>query len=115
MPDVRDKVGWEQLVTLLDAVEQSDRCFLIETFRRVLMALVRRLAAQTFEYAIPQRVSLPDLCGMLDEFLSTPSGGLRPLAIATALLRTIGKAFTLFDRVEAQGINEADAAYRSSG
>ena len=110
MPDVKDKVGWDQLVTLLDKAEmRGDRECLVGTIRQVLRALVRRLAAQRFEYVIPQRVSLPGLCGMLGVFLSTPSGGFRPLAVATALLRTLGSAFTLFDRVESQGINEADA------
>ena len=47
---------------------------------------------------------------MLTAFLGTPSGGLRPKAVTTALLRTIGTALGLFSHVEGQGINEAGAA-----
>ena len=80
-----------------------------------MKALVRRLAAQTFGYAIPQRISLPAVSTILAAFLDTPSGGLRPLAVTTALLRTIGMAFGLFSHVEGQGINEADAAGGAPG
>ena len=52
---------------------------------------------------------------MLTAFLGTPSGGLRPLAVTTALLRTIGTALGLFSHVEGQGINEADAAGGAPG
>ena len=115
MPDVRDRVGWNQLVALLEDVEEGDSETLIDTFRWVLVSLARRLAAQMFDYAVPHRVSLADLRDMLDAFLRTPSGGFRPLAVTTALLRTLGDAFTLFDRVEAQGINEADAPSGAPG
>ena len=100
---------------LLDELEGAENLAVIEAFRRVLRALVRRLAEQSFGYAIPQRISLPAMSTMLTEFLGTPSGGLRPLAVTTALLRTIGKAFGVFSHVEGQGINEADAAGGAPG
>lgn len=115
MPNVRDKHGWTQLVELLNELEASDYPALVDAFQRVLRALVRRLAVQTFGYAIPQRISLPAMSALLTDFLSTPSSGLRPLVAATALLRTIGTAFGLFSRVEGQGINEADAAGGAPG
>lgn len=115
MPNVRDKQGWEQLVELLDGLQDADHATLVKAFRRVLNALVRRLAGQSFGYAIPQRISLPAMSKMLTEFLDTPSGGLRPLAVTTALLRTIGEALGLFSRVEGQGINEADVAGGAPG
>ena len=115
MANVRDKAGWAALVSLLNELEGVDHIERIQAFRRVLRSLVRRLAAQTFGYAIPQRVSLPTVSKILVAFLGTPSGGLRPLAVTTALLRTIGTAFGLFSRVEGQGINEADAAGGAPG
>ncbi len=115
MANVRNKEGWSQLVSLLEEFEDADCQGLVQVFRRVLRALVRRLASQTFGYAIPQRISLPAVSTMLSAFLSTSSGGLRPLAVTTALLRTIGAAFGLFSRVEGQGINEADAAGGAPG
>ena len=115
MPNVRDKKGWVQLVSLLDEFESASHFELVDAFRGVLRALVRRLAGQTFGYAFPQRISLPAMSAMLTAFLDTPSGGLRPLAVTTALLRTIGTAFGLFSHVEGQGINEADAAGNAPG
>ena len=115
MPNVRDKHGWTHLVGLLYELEGAEHLVLTEAFRRVLRALVRRLAEQSFGYAIPQRISLPAMSAMLTTFLGTPSGGLRPLAVATALLRTIGTAFGVFSHVEGQGINEADAAGGAPG
>ena len=32
------------------------------------------------------------------------------MVVATALMRTLGRAYSLFPRVESQGVNEADAA-----
>ena len=110
MPDVRNKADWEKLVTFFDALEPADESELKEVFGRVLRSLTRRLATQTFSYPIPQRVSLPQLQAILHDFLSDPSGGLRPLAATAALLRTVGEGFSLFSRVESQGINEADTA-----
>lgn len=110
MQDVRDKVDWERLITLFDALEAAEEPDVKGVFRRVLRSLTRRLAAQTFSYPIPQRISLPQLQAVLGDFLSSPSGGLRLLAATTALLRTVGKGFSLFSRVESQGINEADTA-----
>ena len=52
---------------------------------------------------------------MLDAFLETPSGGLRPQVVTTALMRILGKAFSIFSRVEGQGVNEADSARRVPG
>ena len=38
------------------------------------------------------------------------TGDLQPHAVTTALMRTVGEAFSLFSKVESQGITEADAA-----
>ena len=110
MPNVRDQADWNALVALFDHLSLAGADEVKETFRRVLRSLVRRLATQTFNYAIPQRISLHRLQTILEGFLSTASGGLRPQAITTALMRTVGDALSLFSKVEAQGINEADAA-----
>lgn len=115
MSNVRDKRGWTLLVAFLDDLQDADHETLVQAFRLVLNALVRRLAEQSFGYAIPQRVSLPAMSRILGTFLDTPSGGLRPLAVTTALLRTVGTAFGLFSRVEGQGINEADVAGGAPG
>lgn len=110
MDNVRDKPEWDALVAFLDGLEGASPAELRDAFRRVLASLARRLASQTFAYPIPQRISLPQLMDDLDAFLGVPSGGLRPLAVAAALFRTLGEGFSLFDDVQSQGVNEADAA-----
>ena len=110
MANVKGQGEWNALVALFEELEAANDGEIREIFRRVLRSLVRRLASQTFGYAIPQRVSLGRLQTILDEFLSVSSGGLRPLATTAALMRIVGEAFSLFSKVEAQGINEADAA-----
>ena len=110
MRNVRNKAEWELLVTLLESLDSASSEKLRATFRRILRSLVRRLASQSFSYAIPPRIAQPRLAGILDAFLAVPSGGLRPHAITAALMRTVGEATAVFSRVETQGINEADSA-----
>lgn len=110
MPNVRNKEDWKRLVTLLEELEAAEPEETVKTFQRVLQSLVRRMASHKFRYAIPQRISLARLQAILDSFLGAPSGGLRPLAVATALLRTVGMGLSLFSRVTSQGINQPDVA-----
>ena len=110
MTDVRDKTQWRALVTLFESLEDAIPDELRTIFRRVLRSLARRLAQQSFIYPVPPRVSMNQLQAVLTGFLKEPSGGLRPLAVAAALFETLGKGFSLFSKVESQGVNEADAA-----
>ena len=50
-----------------------------------------------------------------NQYLKVASGGLRPLVVATALMRTLGEAYSLFPKVDSQGVNEADAAAGQPG
>lgn len=115
MPNVRDKKDWKLLFDFFDSLEKSNPQKLEQAMRGCLRAVARRLAAQSFKYEILLRISLPDLREILWEFLADSSGGLRPLVVATALMRIFGEGFSLFSRVESQGINEADAASGAPG
>lgn len=110
MTNVRSPAEWNQLYGLFEALEAAPREKLHEAFGQVLQALARRLDAQSFSYPIPKRISMAQLAALLGDFLGIPSGGLRPMAVATALFTITGKAFSLFSRVQSQGLNEADAA-----
>ena len=110
MPDVQRQEEWNALVDLLDDLEKGDGEYVKGVFRRVLRSLVRRLATQKFGYAIPPRISLRAVEQLTDAFLSEASGGLRPLAVTTSVMCIAGEALSLFSKVEAQGINESDAA-----
>ena len=110
MGNVRDSNDWNTLISIFESVEHADKEQLVKLFQRVLRSMVRRLADQLFGYAIPQRISPEQLRTILKSFLAKASGGFRPQAIVTALMRVVGDGFSLFAKVESQGINEADAA-----
>ena len=73
------------------------------------------MADKSLDYPVPTSLSLARLKRALDDFLREKSGRLRSLAVTTALMRVVGRGFSLFDRVEAQGVNEADAASGALG
>lgn len=110
MPNVRDKKDWERLYDFFAPLNKSSSSELEHAMFRCLLAIARRLAALSFKYEVPLRVSLPELRDILSDFLGDSSGGLRPLVVATAAMRVFGKAFKLFESVKSQGINEADSA-----
>ena len=111
MDSLKNRREWDALVAFLAALQNSsDPTMVKDAVLRCLNSLARRLKNQQVEYPVPLRIGLDHLCEILDRYLEVASGGLRPLVVATALMRTLGKAYSLFSRVESQGVNEADAA-----
>lgn len=110
MPDVKKKEEWYSLVTFFSGLDAREPEEIKNVFRHCLRSLARKLSEQKFEYPIPTRISMHNLIHVLESFLNEPSQGLRPLVVATALMRVLGKAFSLFSEVVSQGLNEADAA-----
>ena len=107
---------WEALVGLLADLESGgDLSAIEETLERCLKSIARRLRSQSVVYPVPHRISLAHVCELLDRYLAVADGGFRPLVVATALMRTLGDAFSIFTRVDSQGLNEADAASGSPG
>ncbi len=109
MPDVRSN-DWDRLVALFESLENASPDELRIAYRRCLAAVARRLSRQSFKYPIPIRISAARTRDSLENFLSDQSGGLRPMVVAAALMQVLGEGFSLFSRVESQGVNEADAA-----
>ncbi len=113
---LRQKSEWENLVQILDEVESSkDEAFVEATLRRCLRSIARRYRELQVSFPVPRRVSLAQTIEITERFLSEKSGGERPLIVADALMRTIGRAFGLFDEVLRQGVNEADSASGVAG
>jgi len=110
LPNVRDKEDWALPHDFFAPLDQSSQPEIELAMSRCLLAVARRMAALSFKYEIPLRVSLPDLRDLLADFLSDASGGLRPLVVATAAMRVFGKGFKLFGSVQSEGSNEADSA-----
>ena len=111
MESLKNRQDWNALVKFLTELQSaSDPSIIEDAVLRCLRSIARRLRAQKVDYPIPNRVGLDHLCDILDRYLEISSGGLRPLVVATALMRTLGKAYSLFPKIDSQGVNEADAA-----
>lgn len=112
----RDRVLWDNLVNVLNAVqEQNDPAYTETRLRECLVSLVQKYNALSVQFDVPQRISLADTSEMISAYLGKPSGGERPQIVVAALMRTISEKFGIFDRVDRQAINEADAAGERPG
>lgn len=115
MPNVRSKDEWHSLHKLLEELDNSPIEQTRAMFRRVLRSLVRRLATQDIRYPVPRRIGMNQLQGALDEFLAVAGGGLRPLAVVVSLLTVAGRAFSLYEGIQSQGIKPVGRRFRQSG
>ena len=111
MESLKNRQQWQALVDFLSELQSaSDEAEVKSALVRCLKSMARRLRDLNVVYPVPMRISLDAVTDILDRYLAVSNGGLRPLVVATALMRTLGQAFSLFPRVESQGVNEADAA-----
>ena len=116
MGSLSNRREWKALVAFLSELQSEGSQSAVEaTLVRCLKSIARRLSAQSVVYPVPRRIGLGQLCGLLDRYLEVSDGGLRPMIVVTALMRTLGEAFSIFTRVETQGLNEADAASGAPG
>lgn len=112
----KNKLDWDKLVKILDYVQHKNdqsvtKCFLDEVLLQIsdLLENVRVL------YPTPNRISLEKMNYIIETFVRQKSGGDRVEAIATALFRTIGHRFHLFDDIKRSKINAADASSGMTG
>ena len=113
---VRDRDLWTKLVEQLSEVqERGDAAYTESKLRACLASLASVYRQLAVEFDVPQRISLEATSRLVAEFLTEPSGGERPQIVVAALMRTIRDRFGVFDQVDRQGINEADAAGASPG
>lgn len=108
---LRNRPLWDRLVETLRVVqERNDPEYTATQLQHCLASLVARYNALVVQFDVPQRISLDAAVKLTRDYLAEPSGGERPQIVVAALMRTIGNRFGIFDRVERQAINEADAA-----
>ncbi|OHB80154.1 MAG: hypothetical protein A2Z25_07140 [Planctomycetes bacterium RBG_16_55_9] len=107
----KNKVDWDRLVAVLDAVEQQNAPDFTEgVFDQILAEIYRLLADVQVLYPTPNRVSLAQTSRIIKEFTAARSGGDRIEVVCAALFRTIASEFGLFDEVRRQKVNVADVA-----
>lgn len=113
---VKNQKDWELLLEVLSEVEnRSSPEFTKSRFLDVLRSIYTRVKESSFDFVVPERISLAQTVGLVKQFLTEGSGGDRGLAIAAALFETLGFSFGLFSEVRRHAINSADAATGSSG
>jgi hypothetical protein len=106
----KNKADWDKLVAVLDAVQAaSNPEFTQRVFEQILFEIYRMLTQAQVVYPAPNRISLDQTYALIQEYLLGKSGGDRMEAVSTALFRTIGIRFNLFDEVRRQQVNVADA------
>ena len=81
----------------------------------ILVALRRYMAGKSFEYPIPQRISLLDTLGCVTHYLDESSGGSRLQAIAQGLVIALQQGGVRYEKIVSRHVNAADAASQSAG
>jgi hypothetical protein len=112
---VRDKGGYEAMMQYIGALEDASG----EEVRALAVHLLYRFLGLRDAATIPlskiSRLSLEQYNDVIGRLLQVPSGGLIPVLLVTAMLRTIKECFSLNWEVDAQGINVADKASGAGG
>lgn len=109
--NVKNKEDWKSLYSLLNEVEgEDDRSFTQKRLTEVLRSIRRKLTESTFEFFVPERISLEQTQHLVAAFLAEGSGGDRGLSVAAALFETFGKFFGLYNEVRRAVINASDSS-----
>ena len=106
---LRYRDQWDAIIGFLEPLDRMERNGLEKIFIRCLKSLARRLAKQDLSYQIPARISHKIMLDLLTNYISSPSGGLRPLVLTASLMKVLGKAFSIFVSVESQKVNAPDS------
>ncbi len=113
---VKKSEMWKLLFKVLNDVQMRQDVEYTKNVLLSVLAEIRKMMKKlSFDYSIPNRVSLKQTLELIHKFLSEPSGGDRNLALASALFETFGEYFNLYDSVERRAINTTDVSSNSSG
>lgn len=97
---IKDKEGWDDLCFVLNKIENlNDPAFTFKMLNQTLLEIYRRLSEIKVRYPIPRRVDLQQSVGLLEEYLSEPSKGVRPEVFTYSLFKTVGERFNLFKHI----------------
>lgn len=107
---LRDKAGFDALLTFIDALGAADAAAAESYLRHLLAGFVALRDAANVVLLHPQRLSIDQYMALLTRLLEMPSGGRVPVLFAVAMFRALKKVFALDWEVEWQGINVSDRA-----
>jgi SacI restriction endonuclease len=112
---LRDKVGYDALLKILDTLEKSSTAEAKLLIRYLLYRFVELRNASRVSLSKISRLSLDQFDALLTDLLRAQSGGLIPVLLVIAMLRTINSCFNLKWEIAFQGINVSDKASGAGG
>ena len=112
---LRDKEGYNALLDYITALETANEKKVRELVLYILYRFV--LLRSTADIALSRisRLSLEQYQSLVSSLLQVQSGGLIPVLLCVAMLRTIKASYGLKWQIEWQGINVADKASGAGG
>lgn len=112
---LRDKEGYKALLAFLDALERSSKTEAKTLTLYLLFCFVKLRNASRVPLSQISRLSLEQYDELLTEMLQVQSGGLVPVLLVVAMLRSIKSCFSLKWEIAYQGINVSDKAAGAGG
>jgi len=112
---LRDKEAYKSFLAYLEELEQADPDEAKELLRYLLYCFVELREQSSVPLIKLQRISLDQYNKLIDKLLSQPSGGLFPVLLVVALLKTVAEVYHLDWEVKWQGINVADRTQGAGG
>lgn len=112
---LRDKEGYKSLLVFLDVLEQANKADAKTLTLYLLARFVELRNASRVPLSQISRLSLEQYNELLTEMLQVQSGGLIPVLLVVAMLRTIKACFNLEWEVKFQGINVSDKSSGAGG
>lgn len=107
---MRDKSGYDALLTLLHDIEDAPGEDVRKLLRYVVYSFLELREREQVELLQPRRLTLGEWQQLLAGLLERPSGGRFPLFLAVAALRALSNYFGESWDIQHQAINVADSA-----
>lgn len=112
---LRDKEGYDAFLVYLDALREADPTRAYELFRYLLFRFVKLRYESEVELQAPSTLTLENWRKLIQGLIDRESGGLFPVLITVAYLRTLVKLYRLPWEISWQPINVSDRAANAPG
>ncbi len=112
---LKDKRAYKAFLDYLEEIEQANPDQARDLLRYLLYRFVQLREQSSVLLMKLQRLSLQQCDRLIQGLLSQPTGGLVPVLLVVALLKTVAEVYGLNWDVRWQGINVADRAKGTSG
>ena len=112
----RSKGTYDKVKGILDTVQASDTADKVSGYLKLILAQLRKyLDGKSFDYPVPQRISLHDTLECVAKYLEVSSGGARLQAIAHGMVMALKAKGVAYEEVLSRHVNAADSASQSAG